>query len=1463
MPKINAIRVVNYRYNDGKRIWLDEIFDFKGGHNALITLQNGGGKTVLIQGIMQAINPNISLRKREWKGFFTKEGVPTYILVEWLLDDGVSYATTGVGFQLKQSKMDSYMFITNYKGPTEYDIRSLKLTEEFDQRMMFTPLSDFKKRMGDLRQNCVSKGLSMAIRTFNIQRDYRQGLQELNINPNEWKVMMRKINEAEGGMNEVFENTVTTERVVRELILPQVEQKLIQQSETSDTTNSSPSLFKETHLQLNGLVEEKVKLEEKINAKERILMLNELIEQDLLPQKEIYQNYLNQKETHLIQTVRLEMELNKATTLLNEEQDQLEQDCTALENEEHRYYFEKKSHEYHQTQEKCQAKEDECVGVEIQLNESKQSVAKAVELKNQLEAAYYYHRKKQYKQRCLAKEEMVRQLQAKDVDLEAQLKETGGNIRFLIEEELKQIDTDINATKVSLSQTENELDTVKDKQKNEQKQLTELKVSLLMSEKLLNQTEDDIERILTKYPSWRLLDQTLTTAEQLLTQTTQQHLETQETYETLIQQWETLLKRSGETVRQQTEATFLMKETQRQAKRTEEEQIRFLKQKNQMYERLKEVYQDDSLEVDVVYQKEEHLEYFSDLIETNEQTFMELKQQEIPLRNELMRLNKGSCLELPAEFLEFLDDHQIAYQTGFDFLSNYESSDVATISQSILAHALILTQRDLEQLRQIDYPWETDFIIPLINRDQLLDWLATQEDGMMSSQGMLEIVSYFNPEWLDEDYLEQQREKLMSELTEIRQEIEFIQREKIYYSRILTELEWFNLTQKEENLLEEERQSLEEKLMDLDKEIHHLDQTVELLTKEKEVLKEDIQATEKTVNTLAQEIQVIQSFQSLIETKLKTTQTKKETTTRFQAVETELKMLLSQIETLESSIALFKENIREKESLNKQLKIEAITYQNYHSKATEQSKEFLIQLFVQLKGNRSDQELTVLEGEIKELNREIHECESTIAKLPLNSTDYCEMSIDSLSHSIEQEKVVNQKRSEEQEILSQYVKLTTEIKGLTESLEKAHQEILDTYQQEPQQIELIDTDFKTRSTILKNQKNRLQETTKQLKARESELSKKDRELTRLLDLAQPEELQLIKTHFTSDEEMMDVSLETTDLTHLFEQLSQIYRFLTLIRNKWNDRIETVFDSFDGYSLFTPLLDALRQLDDLSPDYLLNCCQVFERQLTKNEATLNKLEKDLGSLEDMFYEFKRDCCSLAKNIYDEIKLFGKGINIQWKGVRQQLIQLKAPQPTVDLESTMDQYVSDTLDVLISLYHEGKLKELEDQVINRFNVDAFLNLLTPIQSYKLSIFKIEIQHEQSAYKPWEDLVVKASGGERFFASFVLSAAILTYSRFDRTLKDISKMGKVLLMDNPFGVVTSQHLLEPVFELSRKLNIQMLCLTGISEIGIYDNFDLVYALKVEGLTPQLSKIEMSTLKVPEENVQTFYYYKQPQLF
>lgn len=63
----------------------------------MLSLANGGGKSVLVQLCFQPIVPEIKIQGRRINAFFRKKRLPAYVLIEWKLDAAGGYLLTGIG----------------------------------------------------------------------------------------------------------------------------------------------------------------------------------------------------------------------------------------------------------------------------------------------------------------------------------------------------------------------------------------------------------------------------------------------------------------------------------------------------------------------------------------------------------------------------------------------------------------------------------------------------------------------------------------------------------------------------------------------------------------------------------------------------------------------------------------------------------------------------------------------------------------------------------------------------------------------------------------------------------------------------------------------------------------------------------------------------------------------------------------------------------------------------------------------------------------------------------------------------------------------------------------------------------------------------------------------------------------------------------------------------------------------
>lgn len=207
MARISKIRFINFTYNDNRHIY-DETLDFYKGEDTLLNLQNGGGKTVLVQMMMQPIVPKQRLKDRVFKSYFSNTKAPVYIMIEWILDGEQKKVMTGIGIKRILGKniedegdsIKVVTFISEYQSQSEFDIKNIELLEESNG---IVRLIDFEKVLKNI-SNGEKEEKNVWLFRWDLAEDkkeYARRLAAYKIHHMEWKNLMVKINEAEAGLN--------------------------------------------------------------------------------------------------------------------------------------------------------------------------------------------------------------------------------------------------------------------------------------------------------------------------------------------------------------------------------------------------------------------------------------------------------------------------------------------------------------------------------------------------------------------------------------------------------------------------------------------------------------------------------------------------------------------------------------------------------------------------------------------------------------------------------------------------------------------------------------------------------------------------------------------------------------------------------------------------------------------------------------------------------------------------------------------------------------------------------------------------------------------------------------------------------------------------------------------------------------------------------------------------------------
>ena len=231
MPKINRIRIVNFSYNNDTRHILDETFNFHGGENALLNLANGGGKSVLVQLFLQPLVPGAKIQGRNIASFFRMNKLPAYILIEWKLDGAGGYLLTGMGMVSVEAPDDTeerkriryFTFTTQYTDSGDFDIAHIPLVDRKGGVLDVRPFREARKMMAEKKRR---DPLNFGYFTEDDRDQYARHLAQFGISQAEWRNVIIKINDNEGGLKEVFQKCKNSSQLLNDWIIKTVEKTM-------------------------------------------------------------------------------------------------------------------------------------------------------------------------------------------------------------------------------------------------------------------------------------------------------------------------------------------------------------------------------------------------------------------------------------------------------------------------------------------------------------------------------------------------------------------------------------------------------------------------------------------------------------------------------------------------------------------------------------------------------------------------------------------------------------------------------------------------------------------------------------------------------------------------------------------------------------------------------------------------------------------------------------------------------------------------------------------------------------------------------------------------------------------------------------------------------------------------------------------------------------------------------------
>lgn len=1450
MSKINAVRFINLNYNNNAMKINDECMQFS-GKSTLLSLRNGGGKTVLVQ-MMTAPFVHRGKQKtkdRPFESYFTT-AKPSFILVEWLLDGGAGYVLTGLmvrkNQEISEEKTDALemmAIISEYKEPCMQDIHHLPVVEQNEKTMKLKSYNSCRKLFEDYKKDKKLSFFCYDMSSPAQSRQYFYKLMEYQINYKEWETIIRKVNVKESGLSELFSDCRTEKELVEKWFLEAVESKL--NKEENKVKNFQEILekyagkyknIKEQLKRRDAIQKFKEAAEEiQINAEDFLVKEGEKIEQEKVIAAFIARLNVLYEEAEI-------------------ERERQEEGRKKLQEELEFLKYEQLSCEFH---EKNREKRNHASNREM-IDLEKESLLRKQE-KIQKKVHVFLCAKQQEmvnedKQEWEIRKEKAAISRTKEENLEPERNRIGGQLSGYYEYRLSDNKEKQEAIKKQKLQIRKDISQQKDilnEYREKTKKITESKGSF----RSLVRGYDNIEikynsnyrenlsrNILGVYEAGMLdIKQEMYDKEQK--KSIQENKEQKEKFENTTEE----IHRTERAIEEKREKYFQKDSDIKQAEKEK-------KGYEQELEERKDILKYLELPEEKLFAREEILHKAKIKMQELSSRRRTLEKKEDALQKEYKLLVSGRVMELPDNLKEEFEKLDVPVVYGMEWLKKNgftEKKNKEIVSQNpFLPYALILTRQELKKLAERNGETYTSFPVPIIERENLE---SIKLDRTQSFVKMQDIHFYilFNENLLDEEKMEIMIEQKQKDIADIRETMQICKNEyEDYFHR-------FDVI-KRQAVTKENWDKIQKKLQKLEKEKEDIFQNIQQARDTKQSLKKNFEILQKTLRELEKKIESQAARQRAFK-ELRTAYAEyEENNKKLQEYEREEERLENRQHLTEEKISQLEENYRELSGQENSLFREEESIQNACQKFA---------AYKEINRNVKAGKLLGVDSTLRTDNNsgvKIIPSEAEVLKL--------EARYEAVTADISQE--LKELELEEEKALTRYHKSFGELRELCQKYNLKNSEwqniIYDKREQLYQEAELEDYDKKIeRKANLLNEEDKkigilnsqLEGILKQIVSEcgkgnpleEEKISQKDLESAKNQTKYQLSELerkiafsekaiQKYRENLTALSEYNNFSAdEEIHFEQDFKKMSEkeLRDFKGVLIRDYNDIIRCVQkcretlaqtlnkiarqEAFQDASYKTPLENMLKVCD--------NAAKVLRQlniTLESYDSLMKQLEVDISLVETEKKNVTELLEDYVQNIHKNLEKIGRNSTIK---IREKSIKmLKVILPVwEDNEKLYSLRLSDLVDEIteegIRLFENNE--NAQEYIGRKVTSKNLYDTVVGTGNVQIQLYKIEEQREQQI--SWNQ-VAKNSGGEGFLSAFVILSSLLDYMRKDDSDIFMDKNeGKVLLMDNPFAQTNAEHLLKPLMNLADKTNTQLICLTGLGGESIYNRFDNIYVLNL----------------------------------
>ncbi len=1446
MGTINAVRLININYNNGGIRINDETFNLN-GESTLLSLQNGGGKSVLVQ-MMTApfVHKNYrNAKDRPFAGYFTGSK-PSFILIEWILDGGAGRLMNG--FMIRKNPDDTgtdgenhdeleiTSIISAYRGDCEWDIRHLPVVEKTKKEMNLKNYGVCRQIFDGFKKDRQSTFFYYDMNHGVQQRQYFDKLREYKIDCREWENIIKKVNLKEGGLIDLFSDCRDEKGLTEKWFLDAVEKKL----DIDGTRMRDFARIMESHARQCFENADKIKRRDDIGLfKQYVASEEDDRSVRSLAGYELQKEQQKNEQTDKIVTFFADVsDIRDAT---NEEIEQKKADVLDLSEQVQFVKYEKYSAEIHAlTKEEEKAEK----ALEITLMEMNSLEREIAELNKNLSIIEILRaddvRKNEYKY----KEEIkgkLETLRRKEEELTPRRKVLGKKLYYAYRSLTTNLEVKINGTKEKITEKTNQLAErlALIKETEDKLSKTEWELGRLDSEvKSFDRIEDDYNfkfqtqyrrNILGRYEEGFLQvekaeAESRFTASDSEVKNSKMRLDKVENLERKLESDLSLLKIRRNSLQNDIE----------NAEKT-------LKNLNDQLDVRKDILSYLHIPEESVFDTTKIFASFDEKIRNIQADLRHMEAREKRLDSELNALLEGKVAELPESMERLLKNCGVGTVFGMEWLKKNGkklSDNLELVRKNpFLPYALVVTEEELRRLNKADDKAMTSMPLPIILRTDLEKGIGALEpfDSAVVEFESLRFYIRFNEELLDEEGFKRiiglkrdEINKLNEQLENRREELdEYIRKREIIRQQTVNREELAEATDKKDELSQ------------------NLVKTEEEITTT-ETQREDNRRENKT---LSERIKELEALRSMCSEQLRELSVLMERYARYTINLDKKSRLVSEKEKLCSRKEMNKEaaekdrgniysldgilkNLEAKLNVGRARTEDFSTYIDEESEQTDNEVELLPE--DEMEGAEAEYnaitdgvsgELSSVEEELSRQTKRYNDSVSVLERHVKNSGVQLDEARESDVTQADEDRFSKRLAGAESNLKTkerQYHKEDKNISVLKTEIKNAIKQMKDdTGNDEVLPAESIVTEnFEEKIRILKHEISEIEKVKDALSYKVNSYQSILAALSDYEGIEPSGQIVFEENFAVMDGEELRKFLGLLTRTH--KKLEEEQQKL---RNKLADRLsELILKEEFADDYYRKPLEAMARSVDTPSEVLRQIditVQAYDDLMRKIDVDLRMIEKERESIQTGLIDYIRDV-NIELNKIDS----NSTIEVRDRSLKMLMITIPSWQENEEIyKLRVRDYVEDVTKKCMEL--QGKSENIGEYIGTRINIRELYDMSVGISNVQIRLYKIEKQREYPI--SWAE-VSKNSGGEGFLSTFVILSSLLHYIRRDDNDVFADKNeGKVLLMDNPFGITYSEHLLKPMMEIAKKNHTQLICLSGLGGESIYGRFDNIYVLSL----------------------------------